>query len=528
MSAALQRSTAPPFEWPVSVAEMIAEKQHLEAQLREVALLADAGVMRNTFFILFKWLIVEYVSLIQGCLIVGRGAAQNPARSLGDYPMLAGLEDRGVPYGDGVAPLRLKRNAETTLAKSAFNWLRRMKHQRQWLGLGGLAVQSWSDGAVAVMQPNPFLVHVLRSTGQRAYYLTPEALIGKVGAIGEGVVAPEVARLADAASDAALERIVAGGWPVSSGLRDYVRTLSRRFLASGAHDYQAVARLWRGRAPCALWSGTGGSYWVRIARAVAREQSGTTETVGFQHGATTSVFRHADLYYVEGLFATRFVTYTEAAADLLRAKMTVWPFGLPPLTVSCHARGDSHIRHLVRDQQRRPSPVGVRTVMYVPTVFRGEKQCPETMLLDDAVYLDWQRRLIAILADGGLKVLVKPHPQGMLGSRHRRYAERCEFRYEKFEEVWEEADAFVFDYSGTTAFWHAMCTKKPVVWVDHGMHPWEPAPYDHVQTRCRLVKATFDGHNRLDVDEDALLTAVKEPPGHIDYSFVRRYLSADA
>jgi hypothetical protein len=510
------------FAWPVAPSEVAQHRIVLEENLRSVVVATGSELLRTTVFIVFKWLMVEYVSLLQASMLAARGAPRESPFGLGDYPMLAGLVDRGVPYGDGVAPLRLRRDAGAGILSSAVNLARRVKRQAEWAGARGVTSHSQSgSGVVTVIAPNPFLVEVLRASGRTPYYLTPAALARAIGRCGDDAT-EEQARLSDAVADVPLASIDAAGWPVSAGLRDYVRLITRRLFVQAAHDYAALERTWRHRGPSEVWSGSGGNYWVRVARAASRHGAHLT---GFQHGSQTAVFRSTDLYYQEGLFAHRFVTYTRAGAELYRENARLWPFGLPPLELTAHPAGArSHLCQLVESQQVRRTTRKVRTVMYVTTVFRGEKQSPELTLLDDAVYLDWQRRLIKTLADAGFTVVCKPHPEGALSGRRHAYASECEFRHRPMEQVWDDVDAFIFDYSATTALWHAMCTQKPVIWVDHGLHPWHAEPYAAVQTRCRVIPARFDDRQRLQVNEAQLIAALTEPQEPVDHAFVRRYL----
>ena len=148
--------------------------------------------------------------------------------------------------------------------------------------------------------------------------------------------------------------------------------------------------------------------------------------------------------------------------------------------------------------------------------------------MDDPVYLDWQARLVETLSRAGFEVVCKPHPwipaKGCFNGRPVEFSKACEFRYGWMEELWDDIDAFVFDYVATKAFWHALCTNKPVVWIDHGLHPWHEEPYAMLQRRCEVVPAWFDEDNRLQTDTARLVKALRTPLPEPEFSFVDRYM----
>jgi hypothetical protein len=167
--------------------------------------------------------------------------------------------------------------------------------------------------------------------------------------------------------------------------------------------------------------------------------------------------------------------------------------------------------------------------MFVPTTFRAAKQWPEGIIPDDPVNVDWQARLMDALADAGFRVLCKPHPDTVhLGLPYPfAFSRRAEFRDEPFEAIWGEADAFLFDYPITTTFWHALCSRKPVVLLDHGLLPWQARPHELMARRCRVVPAWFDEDRRLQTDVEQVLRHLREPVGPVDLSFVQEYMVQD-
>jgi hypothetical protein len=94
----------------------------------------------------------------------------------------------------------------------------------------------------------------------------------------------------------------------------------------------------------------------------------------------------------------------------------------------------------------------------------------------------------------------------------------------RFEEVMGEADLFLFDWSHSTTFWKALCTDRPVVYVDFGLSGFAPGVSPLIERRCRVVPATYDSNNLPQVDASALADAILAGPTHADGSPFRRLL----
>ncbi|HEX9780159.1 MAG TPA: hypothetical protein VGB20_02995 [bacterium] len=498
------------FSWPMSMEEVEALKDAIERGLIRVLEECREPDLRTAAIVVLKWLLVEYLSLAQGCGLIARTRERGQRLVLSDeYPMLRGLAERGVPYGDGVAPLHLKRGRRTGPGTRIERIIRRVGRQAQWGGLRGMLTRR-IDGpeTVCVLAPNDLLRAELASRARAVYCLGPEALMTQA----RGEDPPKVTELGERLASMLAEVLSARGWKAGTPLREYVRALTERLLEQAARDLMNVTRRWERTWPRELWTGSGGHYWVRIARAVTRAQGGSV--TGFDHGGSSAWALHQTrtLYYMDGLWADEFVAYTDAAASLYQRDAAEWPLGLRPPVVRGPAPGSRHpLRSLIMRERARAKPDRVRTVMYVPTVFRGEKQVNNLLLLDDMAYLDWQARLVGALCGAGFRVICKPHPEGLLKGRPLRYIDQCEFRYDAFESAWNDADAFVFDYLATTAFAHALCTRKPVVWVDHGRHPWHQDARALAARRCTIVPAAFDQNNRLQADFDRLAASLHGP-----------------
>jgi hypothetical protein len=159
----------------------------------------------------------------------------------------------------------------------------------------------------------------------------------------------------------------------------------------------------------------------------------------------------------------------------------------------------------------------------VTTAFVGEPQYPLQQLLPDPVYIDWQGRLIDGLIGQGFRVLVKQHPEGLRKGKPLQRSQGGEFLGGRFGEVMDQADAFVFDYPATSTLWEAICSDKPVAFVDHHLADWHPEVWADFTARCAVVPSCLDQDNRPQVDFTALAEALHHAPSD-GGAFARKHL----
>ena len=127
-----------------------------------------------------------------------------------------------------------------------------------------------------------------------------------------------------------------------------------------------------------------------------------------------------------------------------------------------------------------------------------------------------------------IELAVRPHPESLLpGARHPVALEFTPLVDEPFYRTVGKVDGFVFEYPNSTAFWEALCTDRPVVWIDLGTGSLSQETRAVVARRCRIVEARFDDRNRPQIDEVALADAVCGGPFTADPSEMRTLLAGD-
>lgn len=292
--------------------------------------------------------------------------------------------------------------------------------------------------------------------------------------------------------------------PMRVRLAALVRPKIDRYLTQAARDMAALARA--RTLPKRLWSGSGGNYPARALGLEVMRRGG--EVVRFDHGGSTGMIDTPDpLTLRETSVSTCFVVATEAVAALCRAQDAAHPIPGLPLSEIGHGAGEPHLRGAVG---LAPRPNGARPkVVYATGALYGFRQLIPPVLRDP-VYLDWQLRMAETLATLPVALLLKPHPEGIFRGRRHPLADAGPATSERFETVMAESDIFIFDFALSTAFWTALCSDRPVVFVDLGLAPFSPAIRAALEERCRVVTARWDSNNMPRIERDALGQAIAE------------------
>jgi hypothetical protein len=122
--------------------------------------------------------------------------------------------------------------------------------------------------------------------------------------------------------------------------------------------------------------------------------------------------------------------------------------------------------------------------------------------------MDWQLRLAAQLCRIDPDIVLRPHPEGIFRGKPHPLEAIKPTATAPFETLMAEADVFVFDYPLSTAFWTAMCSDRPIVFVDLGLAPFHPRVAPLLAERCHVVRASYDATNIPRIEPDALAEAL--------------------
>ncbi len=290
------------------------------------------------------------------------------------------------------------------------------------------------------------------------------------------------------------------------------------WLLKVAHHRELLDLGWR-RRPGEIWTGTGGNYVTRQIRAAVKRAGG--KVTGFEHGGGGHIHRELGSEIInEFWLCDRFVADTQAKGDIYRAGMRGSGLELEGGPVFQGAGpGLATFKWDNANENTRPA----RTILYVTTAFVGETCYPIQPLLPDVIYADWQGRLADSLVEQGFEVLIKQHPQGVRRGEPFVTSGKAQYIGGRFEDAIKLADAFVFDYPATTSLWEAICTRKPVLFVDIGLANWNEKVRAHFERRCAILTATFDEWNRPQADFSAIRCALDNAP--MSDTFAEEYLT---
>lgn len=312
------------------------------------------------------------------------------------------------------------------------------------------------------------------------------------------------------ATDNLANAFAAFGETLPAGLADYHDKLLVRLSSLARIHLNRLAEQSR-RLPRELWTGTGAFIWARLLRHAVRRQGG--KVAGHEHGTGECIIDYFNTKTFSDLeSADCFVTFNSNQRrwleDMIDPELLV-PAAVPRIIVPHYPEGLVRYAGRKPNGRHQPGTAGhAKRVMYVGPIYCGFR--PRLSHHNaDPVLVDWQARLISRLVSWGCDVLIKPHPEGeqrppealssVLGAR---------FVTGPFEDVWNQADVFIFDWKTTTAFSTAMCTGLPVVVVDFAFETFTPEMDKLVSQHCLMVRGTTDENNRLQINWEELKNAV--------------------
>ena len=471
--------------------------------------------------------------------LLGLGSVFAVARSLGETAVLVQAEaSAGLRLVGGSAELAVLRGETAVghgpdmadralfkpMAAPRGAWLRRLARTASWT--------SWPRRPATFLAPQiTAITHndVLRDAAARASarvgFHHAEALLRAArrrGARAPAAVTDQLEGFAVALATA-LAAIDGLAGPYRGRLAALIEPTVAPAVARAAADLEGLRR--QRRLPRRLWSGSGGYYPARAVGIEARRRGG--HVTRFTHGWFAGLCGVPEpFWFAELAVSDRYVVETPAAAENLRA------IGAAALMPNCGTveivghEGASPLSGLPLERPARRRAARPR-VLYAPTILRGARQFLPP-LLPDVIYLDWQFRLVDLLARLPVELLCKPHPEGLLRGQVHPLAARTATSARPFEAHIAEADRFLFDYGQSTTFAEALCTDRPIVFIDMGNPIFSPQARAMIERRCTVIPARFDTRNRPFVESAELEHALCGGAERADPSECRALLMGTA
>lgn len=254
---------------------------------------------------------------------------------------------------------------------------------------------------------------------------------------------------------------------------------------------------------------------------MTRKNGGRVTT--FVHGGNMGLYKAPSCRWLNFLLSDELVTYSLASAGLFNTLEGLFPPSgnkqLKNIDFPSH-----EFEPLWQKHRKQPPAEKIKTVMLVGFPMNQVRYVSIPHGTFAPMQLDLELRLVQTLKKGGYRIIYKAHPDRIEEVRGI-FEKDVEFITENFENVLDQADAFLFGDMSTSALNFALCTNKPVLLVCPGPEDgFLPEPYALFKKRCRVIDAHFDERNRILYDEKDILTILSRKPENQNHEFVKTYL----
>jgi len=370
---------------------------------------------------------------------------------------------------------------------------------------------------------NGFIIeHILKELDGRVALRNSWQWYSRQNGAGIGAGGSEgIARLVDRILEKTISIASGHGLELSRAQIIYLRSISEDFLLATARCLEMIKKYLSRPKPAHLLIGSGGNQLARMLSAAVRSSGGNV--TGFKHGEP--VYHMWDYNsWLDLAVADNFMTYTENSARALEKALKAYPVPGGG-DVRCRGMGTNVFHDIWRRESKKPIPKRIETVMIVAKGLQYDNRISQGLAFPELVQLDWELSIIDIMRKAGFKVLYKGHPDGDLSAHTEGlFGKDVTVVLEPFAHVLDKADCFVFYHTITTTLGEALCTNKPVIYIDGGWEPWMPEIFGPFSKRCRVVPARFDDRNRLLIDEEQFLQALSAEPSRPDMEFACAYM----
>lgn len=508
------------FSWPVSRGQVELVRDTLSRQLVQIAKenAKSASTSGNVVSILMHPIINDALALYQALNLLNNMNLDESVGMIPDARILPALVN-------GVSPRRPP-IVDTLLAGPT-------RHPHSWIppqllrSIGKLRRKQWpsftfmnsgSTRSVVTVQWTPLTLHHSKFVEDPVDYRLFSELVTKPDRFNR--IAVDKSGIPESVTDVIRSSFLKGSATLKPQLADYFQSWLREAcdLVTG---YMEAMLNSRNQLPSHVWTGSGGGNWTRLIRHACLISGGKVTGHDHSTGAGHLIFDEKNILDFESCDV--FVTMNKAQARGLRRNIRsdLLVPDSPPEIVSLPRRKESNQVSFKRD---RSITRNIKKVMYHSSFYNGE-MVRYVVQMPDLVQLDWEARLFSHLGEWGYSVIHKPHPGSIGLPSPDFYKENgSELVTEAFEEVEPLADMFIFTSPMSTPVIQILKEQKPAVFVDLGIVDWQPEAYVLLKKRCSIVGGWFDSGNRVQVNWDALHSAIKAAPNFQSSEFFETYL----
>jgi hypothetical protein len=280
-------------------------------------------------------------------------------------------------------------------------------------------------------------------------------------------------------------------------------------LAQALCDLSLVRRFVSGRRAGAVLAGGTPKY---IGRLIAWQYQQLGRSISrFAHGGERAFYDDYPWSLAELPACDRYFCHGKGEAAHIRKRLAdgrTIPTSTGSIEFLSHgSRKHQNLRAEAQRQARKPPRSG--TVMYVAGGYLGERLGDfPSRKPPDVIYFEWQRWLLNALRSAGFRVLVKPHPKGVLREAELLQPLCDEIVQGNFDPNGHAVDCYLFDFAGA-AFFDALASNRGIVLTDMGVRPRDPCSFDDLRLRCQVVRCIPTERNLFRVDTNTLVEAVE-------------------
>ncbi|MGE0278486.1 MAG: hypothetical protein AB7M05_19480 [Alphaproteobacteria bacterium] len=370
-------------------------------------------------------------------------------------------------------------------------FIRRAARTKSWTGWRRLPATLLRPEVIAVSH-NSILREMAAISGRRVMFQHADHLLNRLVQSYDGP-RQELPVLVDGVANALTESEYLSN-EIRERLRPLIEPKLHQYLSVAWNDLQALEAA--KELPHEIWSGSAGNYAARALGIEVMRRGGAA--VRFDHGGSTGMSDVGDpLVLRETMASSRFVATSADVAALCTEILSRDPIpGLPQAAIA-NANGDPHMRCALTLQKKKAKSRA--NVIYATGALYGFRQLVPPVL-KDPIYLDWQMRVAEYLVKQPINLLLKPHPEGIFRGQPHPISAIGPTTREPFEKVMDEADLFIFDFAASTAFWTALCSDRPVVYLDLGLMKFHPRVRALLERRVKIVTVHENDKNLPDID----------------------------
>ena len=315
---------------------------------------------------------------------------------------------------------------------------------------------------------------------------------------------------------------ISAGLPLNRESLVRLQSVMSEFLeASIQRSVDCLSKLRQAKSlPNKLFSGTGNRFASRALGLEILRRGG--EVIRFDHGGSTVLLDlPANIALSELSVSCKLMMSTKRAAEtenVAEGNRRVLP--IQKCIVEGHT-GDPSLDIGSSSLRRSARPAGRRRVLYVSTALYALQQVVPPVM-PAPLYLDWQKRLSDILNEFPIDFFRKPHPGGSKPPAGFELSGNDKYVAEPFEAVVKNIDVLVYDYAATTTLAQGLCTDRAIVLIDHGSMQFNSSVASQINSRCRIIDASYDDRGRPTINREEFEDAVCGSVEEADPSFFRK------